>query len=191
MAASILPLSSISALAQGDIVPVSDITGGSSVFVWPRGAASAAPKRFVTRSKTIRTKEAKLETARKITTQYERLARVAPRRQRESVIDPNDPRIPKIPTMPPDQASKLFTGVGEYYIDKNDSENAINFFREAEALDKNNPIAPKGLSEGLSLKAECVPLDARGDCVEDVLPELAPVALREWAATAPRVQRRR
>jgi len=171
MAASILPLSSIAALAQGDIVPVSDITGGSSVFVWPRGAASAAPKRFVTRSKTIRTKEAKLETARKITTQYERLARVAPRRQRESVIDPNDPRIPKIPTMPPDQASKLFTGVGEYYIDKNDSENAINFFREATELDSKNLIAPKGLSEALSLKGNELLVKDQAKAAKDLFDE--------------------
>ena len=151
LVASMLPLSSI-VYAQGDIVPVSDLTGGSSVFVWPRGAGGGAPKRFTSRAKATRTKEARIESAKKITKQYETLAKDKPRRQRADVVDPNDPRIPKIPTMPPDEASKLFTGVGEYYIDKNDSENATNFFREAVDLDPKNPIAPKGLSEALSLK---------------------------------------
>jgi tetratricopeptide (TPR) repeat protein len=138
--------------AQGDLVPVSDITGSSSVFVWPRGGGAAAPKHFVSRAKTNRTKEAKVETAKRITTQYEKLAKVAPRRQRADVVDPNDPRLKKFGDMPKAEASKLFTGVGAFYIDKNDSENAMNFFREATDLDPKNLIAPKGLSEALSLK---------------------------------------
>jgi len=146
-----LPFGSV-VFAQGDIVPVSDISGGSSVFVWPRGSAAAAPKRFISRQKTRRAKEERIETAKRITKQYETLAKVAPRRNREQVIDPNDPRIPKIASMPKEEASKLFTGVGEYYIDKNDSENAVNFFREAVQLDTKNTIAPKGLSEALALK---------------------------------------
>src|SRR6478609_7226129 len=129
LVASMLPFSSI-VYAQGDIVPVSDLSGGSSVFVWPRGAGSSGPKKFVSRAKASRTKEARIESTKKITTQYETLAKVKPRRQRADVIDPTDPRLPKVSTMPPAEASKLFTGVGEYYIDKNDSENSTNFFRE-------------------------------------------------------------
>jgi len=146
-----LPFSSM-LFAQGDIVPVSDITGGSSVFVWPRGASSSRPKPSGFRGKANRTKEAKVDTNKRITTQYERLAKVAPRRQRAEVIDPNDPRLKGFQNMPREQASKLFTGVGEFYIDKNDSENAMNFFREAVGLDPKNVVAPKGLSEALSLK---------------------------------------
>jgi tetratricopeptide (TPR) repeat protein len=150
LVASILPVSSI-VYAQGDIVPVSDLTGGSSVFVWPRGAGGA-PKHFTSRAKITRTKEARVESTKRVTTQYETLAKVKPRRQRADVIDPTDPRLPKVGSMDPVEAAKLFTGVGEYYIDKNDSENSTNFFREAVSLDAKNTIAPKGLSEALSLK---------------------------------------
>src|SRR5262245_29087997 len=121
LVAAMLPFGSV-VFAQGDIVPVSDITGGSSVFVWPRGSAGAAPKRFVNRQKTRRVKEERIESAKRITKQYETLAKAAPRRSRAEVVDPDDPRMPRIATMQPDVASKLFTGVGEFYIDKNDSE---------------------------------------------------------------------
>ena len=168
--ASMLPIGSL-VFAQGDIVTVSDITGGSSVFIWPRGAAAAAPKRFVSRNRATRTKEAKIESAKRITTQYERLAKAAPRRQREQVIDPNDPRIPKIPEMPRQEASKLFAGVGEYYIDKNDSDNAVNFFREAVQLDPANPIAPKGLSEALSLKGNELLVKDQAKAAQDLFQE--------------------
>jgi superkiller protein 3 len=165
-----MPFGSI-VYAQGDLVPVSDLTGGSSVFVWPRGAGGGAPKKFVTRAKVTRTKEARIESAKKITTQYETLAKVKPRRQRADVIDPNDPRLPQVPTMPPAEASKLFTGVGEYYIDKNDSENSINFFREAADLDKNNTIAPKGLSEALSLKGNELLVKEQTKAAQDLFKE--------------------
>jgi tetratricopeptide (TPR) repeat protein len=165
-----LPFTSI-VYAQGDIVPVSDLTGGSSVFVWPRGAGAAAPKKFVSRAKTVRTKEARVETTKRVTTQYETLAKVKPRRDRADVVNPNDPRLPHIPTMPPAEASKLFTGVGEYYIDKNDSENSTNFFREAVDLDKKNVIAPKGLSEALSLKGNELLVKDQSKAAQDLFQE--------------------
>ena len=169
-----LPFSSI-AYAQGDIVPVSDLTGGSSVFVWPRGAGGGGPKRFVSRAKVTRTKEARIESTKRVTTQYETLAKVKPRRQRADVIDPTNPdtikALAKFQTMPASEASKLFTGVGEYYIDKNDSENSTNFFREAVDLDKNNTVAPKGLSEGLSLKGNELLVKDQTKAAEDVFRE--------------------
>jgi tetratricopeptide (TPR) repeat protein len=58
----------------------------------------------------------------------------------------------KIKTMPREEASKLFAGVGEYYMDKNDYDHAIDFFREGLELEKQNNIAKSGLSEALSLK---------------------------------------
>jgi len=170
LVAAMLPFGSV-AFAQGDIVPVSDITGGSSVFIWPRGSAGAAPKKFITQRKSRRGKEERIEGAKRLTKQYETLAKVAPRRNREAVIDPTDPRLPKIPTMPKEEASKLFTGVGEFYIDKNDSENAMNFFREATHLDPKNPIAPKGLSEALALKGNEVLVKDQVKAAKDLFEE--------------------
>ncbi|HYJ89869.1 MAG TPA: tetratricopeptide repeat protein [Pyrinomonadaceae bacterium] len=150
LVASVMPIGNW--VAAQDLVPVNDISGGSSVFVF-RNSSKGAPQKFVTKQKSRVNKEARIESAKRITTQYETLAKVTPRRARAAVVDPNDPRIKGGPgSMPPQDASKLFTGVGEYYIDKNDSENAINFFREAVDLDAKNTIAPKGLSEALALK---------------------------------------
>jgi tetratricopeptide (TPR) repeat protein len=149
MAVSALPWSAVSGQ---DLVPVTDISGGSSVFVF-RSSSKSAPQKFVSRTRATRSKEERRASAVRINIQYERLAKVTPRRVREKAVDPNNlPDAIRLKTMPRDEAARLFAGVGEYYIDKNDSENAINFFREAVALDPQNPVAPKGLSEGLALK---------------------------------------
>jgi tetratricopeptide (TPR) repeat protein len=54
--------------------------------------------------------------------------------------------------MPPDQASRLFAGVGEYYLDRDEPDNAIDSFRESVQLDNTNTRASNGLSEALALK---------------------------------------
>ncbi len=145
-----------------ELVSVSDITGGSSVFVF-RSSAKAAPRKFVSRTRPARTRSQRIETAKKVSKQYVTLAKVNPRRQRTDAVDPNDPRMAKIKTMPADQASKLFAGVGEYYMDRDDFNNAIDFFREAVQLDKKYIVARNGLSEALALKGnEELVRDARG-----------------------------
>ena len=134
-----------------DLVAVSDITGGSSVFVF-RNSAKAAPKRFVTRVKPVRTRVDRIETAKRVTRQYEALAKVTPRRVRTDVITPDDARVPKIPTMAPGEAAKIFAGVGEYYMNTQEFDRAIEFFRESNTLDKKYVVAQTGLSEALALK---------------------------------------
>lgn len=146
-----LLLGSLPAAAQ-DVVPVSDITGGSSIFVF-RSSSRSATRKFVSSAKTTRTKTQHIESAKKINRQYVTLAKVAPVRARTKAIDPNTlPPAVKIKQMAPDEASKLFAGVGEYYIDREDSNNATNFFREAYDLDAKNSIAKNGLSEALALQ---------------------------------------
>ncbi|MBC7899219.1 MAG: tetratricopeptide repeat protein [Saprospiraceae bacterium] len=143
-------MSGVPATAQ-DLVPVSDITGGSSVFIF-RNSAKAAPRRFVSKVKQGRTKTQRLESARKVSKQYVALAKVAPRRTRTATIDPYDPRLKKIPSMPAEEGATLFAGVGEYYMDRDDYNRAIDFFREASTMDKKNTRASLGLSEALALK---------------------------------------
>ena len=137
--------------AAQDLVPVSDITGGASIFVF-RTSSKASPKKFVSRTKTKRTKTQRIETAKKVSKQYVTLAKVTPRRSRTASVDPNDKRLPTIPTMPKEEAAKLFAGVGEYYMDRDDFNNAIDFFRESFTLDAKNVRAQNGLSEALALK---------------------------------------
>ncbi|MEP7214240.1 MAG: tetratricopeptide repeat protein [Acidobacteriota bacterium] len=134
-----------------DLVPVSDITGGSSVFVF-RGSSRPSPKRFVSRVRAVVSKTQRIETANRVNIQYARLIKTAPRRARSEVITPEDPRVPKIPTMPKEEAATIFAGVGEYYMDETDFDHAIDFFREATTLDNKNNKARSGLSEALALK---------------------------------------
>ncbi|CAN5503339.1 hypothetical protein BH10ACI2_BH10ACI2_20680 [soil metagenome] len=140
-------LTPLSANAQ-DLLAVSSITGGSSVFVFRNSAK--APRRFVPAPKTVRTQAQRVETAAKIKKQYETLAKVNPRREVAKVVEPN-----KIPpgaerTMPAAQVSKLFAGVGEYYLQKGDYTQSFDFFRDAIRLDETNTSAKSGFSEALS-----------------------------------------
>lgn len=132
-----------------EIVPVSDITGGSSVFVFRNSSSST--RKFSTTTRATRSKTQRLETAKKIKKQIDTLAKVEPRRVRSTVVDPNK-LPPQVKTMPKDQASRLFAGVGEYYIDRNDIDNSIEFFRESATLDAKNVKARDGLSDALAAK---------------------------------------
>ena len=134
-----------------ELVSVSDITGGSSVFVF-RSSSKGAPKKYITKTRAVRTKTQRIETARKFSKQYVALAKVTPRRTRSTTVNPDDPRLKQIKTMSKEDASKLFAGVGEYYMDRDDFDNAIDFFRESAALDSKNSRAGSGLSEALALK---------------------------------------
>jgi tetratricopeptide (TPR) repeat protein len=133
-----------------ELVSVSDITGGSSVFVF-RKTAKGTPNRFVSKARSERSRSQRIETTRKVSKQYVALAKVTPRRVRVQAVQPNDPRLKDIPRMEPVAASKLFTGVGEFYIDKEDYNNAMDFFREAIQMDSKNTVAKTGLSEALAL----------------------------------------
>lgn len=134
-----------------DLVQVSDLTGGSSVFVF-RSAARSAPKRVTVRTRTTRTKTQRIETARKVSRQYVTLAKTTPRRARSETVRDNDPRLPKIPTMPKEQASVIFAGVGEFFMEKDEFARATDFFRESLQLDSRNSKAGAGLSESLALE---------------------------------------
>jgi tetratricopeptide (TPR) repeat protein len=140
--------SPFAALGQSDLVPVSDITGGSTVFRL-KGGSGAAPKRYVSKTRASRTKAQRIEATRKVSGQYVALAKKDPRRTRTAVVTPD--RLAEIRRMPPEQASKLFAGVGEYWNDREDFKQSSEFFGEAYQLDKNNEIARMGLSESLAL----------------------------------------
>jgi len=143
----------ISAAPAGaqDLVQVSDLAGGSSVFVF-RNTSKSAPKRIVARTVTARTKVQRIESAKRVSKQYVALTKVAPRRSRSETVREDDPRLPKIPTMPREQASVLFAGVGEFYMEKDEFSRATDFFREAVQLDSKNMKATAGLSEALALE---------------------------------------
>lgn len=131
-----------------DFVQVSDITGGASVFVARNSGRSSRNK---AQQRTSRTKTQKQETGKKIRKQYDTIAKTTPKTGRAETVAP-DKLPPNIKTLAPAKASMLFAGVGEYYIDRDDFENSINFFRESTELDANNQKARKGLSVALAAK---------------------------------------
>lgn len=137
-----------STLFSQDFVQVSDITGGSSVFIQrnsSRGARKYTPQR------SSRSKAQKQETANRIRKQYSTIAKSTPKTDRAAVVTPD--KLPaNIKTMAPAKASMLFAGVGEYYIDLDELDNSIEFFRESTELDLKNEKAKKGLSIALAAK---------------------------------------
>ncbi|MGH9947310.1 MAG: tetratricopeptide repeat protein, partial [Pyrinomonadaceae bacterium] len=140
-----------SLVSAQDIVPVSDITGGTSVFIF-RGAARAVSRQFVTTTRARRSKTDRIETSKRVTKQYSKLAKIDPRRTRTDVVRPDDPRLRVRRTLEKDVGSRLLAGVGEYYMDRDDYNQAIDFFRDSLTMDANNAISKAGLSEALALK---------------------------------------
>lgn len=140
-------LTPLAASAQ-DLVAVSSITGGSSVFVFRSAARSA---RRVAAARTVRTQTQRAQTASRVKKQYETIARTNPKQQRAAVVAPD--KLPgNMRTMPAGQASKLFAGVGEYFIQQGDLESALDKFRDAMTLDPKNVAAKNGYSDALALK---------------------------------------
>ena len=133
-----------------DLVPVADLAGGSSVFVF-RNNARSAPRPIIPKARPSRTKTQRMETAKRVSKQYVTLAKVAPRRSKSETVREDDPRIPKIPTMPKEEASVIFAGVGEFYMERDEFLRAMEFFRESLQLDAKNMKAQGGLSEALAL----------------------------------------
>jgi len=152
-----------------ELVSVSDITGGSSVFVF-RSSAKSAPKKFVSTAKVKRTRAQRVETAKKVTKQFVAIAKVTPRRSRSKSVDPNN--MPPAPnTMPKEQVSKIFAGVGEYYMDQENTDKAIEYFRESVTLDSKNTNAKSGLSEALSLKGNALLVEEKPETAKGYFEE--------------------
>ncbi len=136
--------------AAQDLVAVSDLGGGSSVFVF-RSGANSTPRKFISKVRTERTKSQRVQSAQRLSKQYVELAKVQPRRQRSAVVAPTALPV-NIKTMSPQKAAVLFAGVGEYWMNQDNYDESINFFREALSLDPSNAKAQSGLSEALALK---------------------------------------
>jgi tetratricopeptide (TPR) repeat protein len=132
------------AIAQ-DLVAISSITGGSSVFVF-RNVAKAVKRTIVTIKPTF-TKAQRVETAKRVKRQYEQIAKVAPRRPRAPQVDPV--RNPLAKSLPPAQGAIRFAGVGEFYLAKGDIDLSLAAFRDALELDETNKLARSGYSDAL------------------------------------------
>ncbi|MBX3299441.1 MAG: tetratricopeptide repeat protein [Acidobacteria bacterium] len=137
---------------QSDLIPTSDLTGGSSVFVLRRGGLAA--KRLANVAvRAERSRAQRQDVAKRIRSQYETIAKAEPTRVRSATVTPD--KLPtNIKTLPKDKAAAIFAGVGEYYIDNNGLDEAISYFREALILDPKNSRASGGLSAAAANKGE-------------------------------------
>lgn len=139
----LMPLEST---AQG-LVPISSITGGSSVFVFRNTPRPA--RRTVAAERPKRSRAERLETAARIRNQYDKLAQTSARRTKADVVDPANLAVR---ALLPAQGAIKFAGVGEYYLEKGDLEQAMSAFRESLRLDETNEAAKSGFSEALAAK---------------------------------------
>ncbi len=156
---AVISMSSLPVEAQ-DLVAVSSLSGSSSVFVFRSGSRGSKPRPV---AKPTRTKTQRLASAVKIKKQYETIAKNTTKVNRAKIIDPNKLGPKGGRDLPPAQASKLFAGVGEYYVDKAEYEQAFEFFREAIRLDPKNVMANTGYSEALALNGNALLVADKGE----------------------------
>jgi tetratricopeptide (TPR) repeat protein len=135
------------AAVSQDLVGFSSLTGSGSVFVFRSGSRTV--KRAAPTAKPTRSKDRRMASVTKLKKQYETMAKTTPKAGRVKAA--TGPKPPP-PSMPPLQAAKVFTGVGEYFIQKGELDNAIDKFRDALSLDPSLAAAKLGLGESLSLK---------------------------------------
>lgn len=139
-----------------DIVASRDISGGSSVFTFPKSRKVRQNKfRPSRRSKRVPKKRSVAQrktTRRKIRRQYNDLARVKTRVEKIRVVNPET--LPQVKRETPEKASLVFVGVGQYYLNRDDIDKSLEYYREAVSLDQDQQLARLGLSDVLSKKGE-------------------------------------
>ncbi len=132
-----------------DMMISSDIAGSSSIFAFPKSRKSS--KKYSTSSRGSNVKRSQVQRVAirtNIRRQYNNLAKVTTRRNKVEVIRPED----LIPRQDPVKASLALTGAAQYYINENDVDKAIEFYRGAFKLDAKNDFARLGLSDALTTK---------------------------------------
>lgn len=150
MSAGILASGIFSGSSQ-DFIISGDIAGSSSVFSFPK--SRKAPKRYTASTKSASVKRSRSQraaTRTKIRKQYDRLDRVASRRNKIEIIKPED----LIPREDPEKASLALTGAAQYYFNEDQVDKSIDYYRESYKLNNKNDFARLGLSDALTRKGD-------------------------------------
>lgn len=140
-------------LKAQDIVTSSDISGGSSVFVL-RGDRKTKQVKAAYKPVAKRTVAQKRETRVKLVKQTITVAKAVQKTRPTKRVDAQEfKRIqPQIARMSKTEASLVFAGAGEYYLERDDVDQGLEFFRESLTLDANNKFAKLGLSDASARK---------------------------------------
>lgn len=146
-------LSSFPVKAQIDL-DSNGLLGGASAFVFRRSSKALQSKAVTRRSNVSRTKKQRQVARTRIVRQSNTVARANQQKRGTKRIDGATlARLqPQFKTMPNDEASLIFTGAGEYFLDQDSFTESERFFRAAMDLDGNNNLAKLGLSDMLTRK---------------------------------------
>lgn len=135
------------------IVTSSDFSGGPSAFVF---TTSSKPKqtKVAYKSNAQRDPKQKRATRTKIVRQATTVAKAIQKTRPTKRIDAQEfKRIePQIPRMSKEEASLVFAGAGEYFLEKDDIDRGLEFFRESVKLDPKNNYSLLGLSDASTRK---------------------------------------
>jgi tetratricopeptide (TPR) repeat protein len=139
-----------------EIVTSEDISGGSSVFVFKQGKKTAQTKSAFRNTSVKRNAVARNESRRKVKAQIVAVNKTKPQRTKVKV-DPNT--VAKTTaqvktTAQKEKASTVLSGAAETYLDRKQTDTAIEYFRQAIALNPKNENAKLGLSEALTAKGD-------------------------------------
>ncbi len=145
-------LSSLPLRAQ-DIVTSSDLSGGSSAFVF-RTNRKPTQTKVAFRTSAKRSSSQKRATRSKVVRQATTIAKAIQKTRPTKRVDAQElKRIePQIPRMSKEEASLVFAGAGEYYLERDEIDKGLDFFRESVQLDANNKFARLGLSDASTRK---------------------------------------
>ncbi len=139
----------ISAGGQANTVASDRIGGGSSVFVYrtvSKSKSGYAPKR---RSNAKRTQKQRTVTRRNIIRQSTVVAKKNRTRRNIKVVTPTEFKVveAELERKSKEETSQIFAGAGEYYIEQDDVEKAVEYMEQAVEFDPNNTDAKLALSE--------------------------------------------
>lgn len=149
-------INGLSVRAQ-DVVTSEDFTGGSSAFVFKTSRKPAQKKVAFRATTTVsRTKNAKLESVKRIAKQSVTVAKINPKRAKSKEVAPESVKLDSVEfkRKTPQEASVIFAGVGEFYLNKDEVDKSVEWFRESVQLDAKNGNAKTGLSDALTRKGD-------------------------------------
>ncbi len=142
-------------LRAQDVVTSEDFTGGSSAFVF-KNSRKPTQKKIAFRATTnvTRTKKAKLESVKRTTRQTVTVAKINPKRTKSKEVAPQTIKLDSVEfkRKTPQETSVIFAGVGEYYLNRDEVDKSVEWFRESVQLDEKNNNAKTGLSDALARK---------------------------------------
>ena len=146
-----LLLNSLPIKAQ-DVVTSDDIFGGFAFRTSGKGNQKKVA--FRNSGNVKRAKKQVLATAKRIQKQATTVAVLKPKRTKSKEVNPTTVNNNVLKTKPKEEVSRIFAGVGEYYMKEQNWDKAIEFFRGSYDLDAKNTSARLGLSEALTRKGD-------------------------------------